>query len=118
MEGVQINQQNRKVVELVFLVEAGTFVQNMDPMKKVKHEEVLLRKDMNIINEIEDGNFENDTVQGDILNGNKDAKKKLSGANLLRKLEVEMNMSRSLQQSSRDLTTRQNYPAEQHSSAT
>jgi hypothetical protein len=33
MEGIKINQQNRKAVELVILVEVGTFVCNMDPMK-------------------------------------------------------------------------------------
>ncbi len=53
MEGIKINQQNHKAVELVILVEAGTFVCNMDPMKESKREEVLLSKYMNIINEID-----------------------------------------------------------------
>jgi hypothetical protein len=57
MEVIKINQQNRKAVELVILVEAGSFVRNMDPMKKSKREKVLLSKYMNIINEIEDVHF-------------------------------------------------------------
>jgi hypothetical protein len=35
MDGVKISQQNRKVVELVILVEAGTTIRNMDPTKKL-----------------------------------------------------------------------------------
>ncbi len=74
----------------MILVEAGTFVHNMDPMKKLKHGEVLLSKYMNIINEIEDVHFEDDSVHADMLNGYKGTKKELSGPNLLRKLDVEM----------------------------
>ncbi len=74
----------------MILVEAGTFASNMDPMKKSKHEEVLMSKYMNIINEIEDVHFEDDTVRADMLNGYKGAKKVLSGPNLLWKLDVEM----------------------------
>jgi hypothetical protein len=54
MDGVKISQQNRKAVELVILVEAGTTIQNMDPMKKSSHKEVLLQKYMQIMNKIED----------------------------------------------------------------
>jgi hypothetical protein len=42
MEKIKISQQNRKAFELVILVEAGTFVRNMDPMKKSNCEEILL----------------------------------------------------------------------------
>jgi hypothetical protein len=90
MEGIKISHQNRKAVELVILVEAGTFVCNMDPMKKSKREEVLLSKYMNIMNEIEDVLFEDDSVRADMLNGYKGTKKELSGTNLLRKLDAEM----------------------------
>jgi hypothetical protein len=55
-----------------------------------KHEEVLLSKYMNIINEIEDVHFEDDSVRADMLNGYKGAQKELSGSNLLRKLDTEM----------------------------
>jgi hypothetical protein len=62
----------------------------MDPMKKLKRSEVLLSKYMNIINDIEDVHFEDDSVQADTLNGYKGAKKELLGPNLLRKLDAEM----------------------------
>jgi hypothetical protein len=74
----------------VILVEAGTFVRNMDSMKKSKCEEALLSKYMNIINEIEDVHFEDDSVRADMLKGYKGAKKELSGPNLLWKLDAEM----------------------------
>jgi hypothetical protein len=45
---------------------------------------------MNIINEIEDVHFEDDSVRADMLNGYKGAKKELLGPNLLQKLEAEM----------------------------
>ena len=90
MDGLKISQQNRKAVELVILVKAGTTVRNMDPMKKSSREEVLLRKYMQIINEIEDIHFEDESVQAGMLAGYKGAKKSLTGATLLRKLEFEM----------------------------
>jgi hypothetical protein len=89
MEGIKINQQNRKAVELVILVEAGTFICNMDPIKRSKREEVLLSKYMNIINEIEDVHFKDDSVRADMLNGYKGKKKELLGPNLLQKLGAQ-----------------------------
>jgi hypothetical protein len=80
MDGVKISQQNRKVVELVILVKAGTTVQNMNPMKKSSHKEVLLWKYMQIINEIEDIHFEDESVRASMLAGYKGAKKSLTGA--------------------------------------
>jgi len=44
MDGALIDQQNRKAVELAILVEAGTKVRDMDPMKKATREQVLHRK--------------------------------------------------------------------------
>ena len=44
MDGAVIDQQNRKAVELAILVEAGTKVRDMDPMKKATREQVLHRK--------------------------------------------------------------------------
>jgi hypothetical protein len=90
MDGLKISQQNRKAVELVILVKAGTTVRNMDPMKKSSREEVLLRKYMQIINKIEDIHFEDESVRAGMLAGYKGAKKSLTGATLLRKLELEM----------------------------
>ncbi len=90
MEGAKITQQNRKAVEIAILVEAGTYVRNMDAMKKTKREEKLFSKYLSIINEIEDDRFEYDSVHRDMLHKYKGAKLPLSGANLLRKLDLEM----------------------------
>jgi hypothetical protein len=92
MDGNKIDQQNRKAVELAILVEAVTVVCNMDPMKKATCEQVLLRKYIELIQEIEDGCFEDATIRCDMLSGYKGGKARqgLSGANLLRKLEREM----------------------------
>ncbi len=69
MDGVNISQQNRKAVELLILVKAGTTVQNMDPMKKLLREEVLLQKYMQIINKIEDIQFEDESMWAGMLAG-------------------------------------------------
>ena len=49
MDGALIDQQNRKAVELAILVEAGTKVRDMDPIKKTTREQVLYRKYLEII---------------------------------------------------------------------
>ena len=90
LEGAKITQQNPKAVEIVILVESGTCVRNMDAMKKAKCKEVLLRKYVSIINEINNDCFEEDSVRIDMLNRYKGATKQLSGENLLRKLDLEM----------------------------
>ena len=90
MEGAKITQQNRKAVEIAILVEAGTSVRNMDAMKKTKREEKLFSKYVSIINEIEDDRFGDDSVRRDMLHKYKGAKAPHSGANLLRKLDLEM----------------------------
>jgi hypothetical protein len=62
----------------------------MDLMKKSSREEVFLRKYTQIINEIEDIQFEDEPAWAGMLAGYKGAKKSLTGATLLRKLEIEM----------------------------
>jgi hypothetical protein len=92
MDGALIDQQNRKAVELAILVEAGTKVRDMDPMKKATREQVLHRKYLEIINELEDNCFEDTAIRTDMttmFKGGK-ARQGLSGSNLLRKLEREM----------------------------
>jgi hypothetical protein len=92
MDGALIDQQNRKAVELAILVEAGTKVRDMDPMKKATREQVLHRKYLEIINELEDNCFKDTAIRTDMttmFKGGK-ARQGLSGSNLLRKLEREM----------------------------
>jgi hypothetical protein len=69
MGRVKINEQNKKAVQLVILVEAGTAIQNKDPMKKSMRKEVLLRKYMQIINESEDLQFKDESVRAGMLAG-------------------------------------------------
>jgi hypothetical protein len=44
MERAQISEDNRKAVELVIMVEAGTTVREMDPMKKEVKEKAVLNR--------------------------------------------------------------------------
>jgi len=92
MDGALIDQQNRKAVELAILVEAGTKVRDMDPMKQATREQVLHRKYLEMINELEDSSFGDTAVRIDMttmFKGGK-ARQGLSGSNLRRKLEREM----------------------------
>ena len=90
MDGALIDQQNHQAVELAILVEAGTKVCDMDPMKKATREQVLHCKYLKIIYELEDNCFfEDTTIRTDMttmFKGSK-ARQGLSGSNLLRKLE-------------------------------
>jgi len=54
MERALIREDNRKAVELVVMVEAGTTVREMDPMKKEAKEKAFLNSYVSIIQEIPD----------------------------------------------------------------
>ena len=90
MEGAKISHSTRKAVEMTLLVEAGTFVRNMDTMKKSDRETVLLRKYLSLIDEIEDECFDSPSVRSDMKLRYRGAKKNLTGESLLRKLDTEM----------------------------
>ena len=66
MDGALINQQNHEAVKLAILVDAGTVVRDMDPMKKATREQVLHRKYLEIINKFEDNCFEDTTFCTDM----------------------------------------------------
>jgi hypothetical protein len=53
MEQAQISEDNRKAVELAIMVEAGTTVKEMDPMKKEAKEKAFLNSYVSIIQEIQ-----------------------------------------------------------------
>jgi hypothetical protein len=57
MERALITEDNRKAVELVIMVEAGTTVREMDPMKKEVKEKEFLNSYVSIIQEIPDKRF-------------------------------------------------------------
>ena len=58
MERALITDDNRKAVELAIMVEAGTTVREMDPMKKEVKEKVFFNSYVSIIQEIPDEHFE------------------------------------------------------------
>jgi hypothetical protein len=58
MERALISEDNRKAVELAIMVEAGTTVREMDPMKKEIKEKAFLNSYVSIIEEIPDERFE------------------------------------------------------------
>ncbi len=63
MDGSRISNHNRKAVELAILAEARTYVCGLDPMKRAKQEEIFMHKYQHIVNNIENGLFENKQVQ-------------------------------------------------------
>ena len=62
MERAQISEDNRKAVELAIMVEAGTTVREMDPMKKEVKEKAFLNSYVSIIQEIPDERFEHAAI--------------------------------------------------------
>ncbi len=87
-----IENGNRKAVELAIMVEAGTRVREMDPMKKEEKERAFLSEYMNIIREILYGNFGGPSVHQAMLISYKGARKKdLDGGRMWRYYEDQLN---------------------------
>ncbi len=90
MDGEKISHSNCKAVEFAILFKAGTYVRNLNPMRKVEQAGILLLKYQQLIEAIEDELFVCETVRDDMLKGCKGAKKQLTDDNLWRKMEKEM----------------------------
>ena len=90
LDGEKISHSIRKAVECVILIEGGTYICNLNPMKKPQMGALLLNKYQSLIEYIEDQHFSSDNVREDMLWGYKGAKKGLTGDTLWRKLEKEM----------------------------
>jgi hypothetical protein len=90
MEGNLITEGNRASVEMCILVEAGSAVRGMDPMKKEKKEQVYFAKYLAILDEIEDSTFSNDHIRHSMRLRYKNAKKDNTGTSLWRKYEAEL----------------------------
>ena len=52
MDGEKISPSNRKAVELVLLIEAGTYVRGLNPMRKQQMGEMILKKYQHLIGDI------------------------------------------------------------------
>ena len=92
MERALITEDNRKAVELAIMVEAGTTVREMDPMKKEVKEKAFLKSYVSIIQEIPYERFEHAAISPAMLLAYKGARKKiLEGVTLWRNYENELN---------------------------
>jgi hypothetical protein len=92
MDCQPIENGNRKAVELAIMVEAGTCVREMDPMKKEEKERAFLSEYMNIICEIPNGNFGGPSVCQAMLILYKGARKKeLDGGQMWRYYKDQLN---------------------------
>ena len=58
LDGSCINNHNCKAVELAILAEVGTYIRGLDPMMRVKQEDIFMCKYLHIVNNIEDKLFE------------------------------------------------------------
>ena len=95
MERALISDENCKAVELVIMIEAGTTVREMDPMKKEAKEKAFLNSYVSIIQEIPDERFDQAAVRPAMLVAYKGARKKiLEGGTLWRKYKSELNEAR------------------------
>ena len=90
LDGEKISHYIRKAVECVILIEGGTYICNLNPMKRPQMGALLLNKYQHLIEDIEDKHFSSDDVREHMLQSYKGAKKGLTGDTLWRKLEKEI----------------------------
>ncbi len=95
MEQALISEENCKAVELVIMIEAGTTVREMDPMKKEAKEKAFLNSYVSIIHKIPDEHFDQAAVCPAMLLAYKGARKKiLEGGTVWGKYKSELNEAR------------------------
>jgi hypothetical protein len=90
MDGNKISEANRAAVEVCISVEAGAAVRSMDPMKKEKKEKAFFNKYMGILDEIEDDQFDNESVCEAMRRKYKKAKLDYNATRLWRKYESDL----------------------------
>ena len=90
MDGSKITEVNRAVVEVCISVEAGAAVRSMDPMKKEKKENAFYNKYMDILDEIEDDQFHDESVCDSMRRRYKKVKMDNNPARLWRKYESDL----------------------------
>ncbi len=76
MERATISDENYKAVELAIMIEVGTTVREMYPMKKEAKEKAFLNSYVSIIQEIPNGRFDQASVCPAMLLAYKGARKK------------------------------------------
>jgi hypothetical protein len=90
MDGKRISMDNCKSVEICIMIECGTHVRNMDPMRRERQEEIILCKYTSVINSIKAMQFASDSVQAAMLLMYSGGKKHLTGPTLWRQMEKVM----------------------------
>jgi len=90
MDGNKISEANRAAVEVCISVEAGAAVRSMDPMKKEKKEKAFFDKYMDILDEIEDDQFDHECVRQLMRRKYKKAKLDNNATRLWRKYESDL----------------------------
>ena len=90
MDGNKISEANRAAVEVCISVEAGAAVRSMDPKKKEKKETAFYNKYMGCLEEIEDCQFADESIRGEMRRRYKKAKKDNNPARLWRKYESDL----------------------------
>ena len=90
MDGNKISEATRAAVEVCISVEAGAAVRSMDPMKKEKKETAFYNKYMGCLEEIEDCQFADESIRGEMRRRYKKAKKDNNPARLWRKYESDL----------------------------
>jgi hypothetical protein len=75
LDGHRITNCNRKAVELAIAAETGTYVRDLNPMKRAKQEDIFMRKYLHVVNQIEDDLFKHEQVREAMLLNYKGAKK-------------------------------------------
>jgi hypothetical protein len=89
-EGNKISKASCAAVEVCILVEAGAAVCSMDPTKKDKKEKAFFNKYMGILEEIQDGQFKNDSVCEEMRRHYKKAKLNNNSGRLWRKYTSDL----------------------------
>jgi hypothetical protein len=90
MDGNKISDANRAAVEVCISVEAGAAVRSMDTMKKEKKEKAFFDKYMDILDEIEDDQFDHECVRQLMRRKYKKAKLDNNATRLWRKYESDL----------------------------
>ena len=90
MDGNKISDKNRAAVEVCISVEAGAAVRSMDPMKKEKKEKAFFNKYMDILDEIEDDQFDHECVRQLMRRKYKKTKLDNNATRLWRKYEFDL----------------------------
>ncbi len=82
MDGELISMANPKSFEICIMIECGTHVRNMDPMRRERQEKIILPKYTSVTSDTKDMQFANDSARAAMLRMYSGGKKQLIGPTL------------------------------------